>query len=265
MAAALNATLNFSRLDDLIADLLLRPPGNAWQALRPFAGRYAIYLGDPLSPRPEFLTQALTFAESWNGIDSTGLTRDLTWTETSGTAWGITNNRARCAGNVGTNEARAEVDTATDSHAVAAELSTFTYATASLFLGLILRHPGDATQSYYRAYSLNTGHLLQKKVLGAITDLANDTSIPTGGVRVSATAVGSSISMTYGPSGLGPVTDMAITGYTRAGITFYSDNAGNVGAFDDWSIQDVMPSLRNMTRARFPIQKLATGLKGRSR
>ena len=70
--------------------------------------------------------------------------------------------------------------------------------------------------------------------------------------------------MTYGPSGLGPVTDTAITGYTRGGIEIYSDAAGNVGEFDDWSIQDVMPSLRNMNLSRFPIQKLANGLKGRS-
>lgn len=246
LAARLNATIAYTRLDDLIAELLLRPPGNAWKPLRDRADRQlAIYLGGLLSPSPALRSLAAKiYEETWSTADNASLTSDLTWTEFLGSNWAISGNRARLAGNVDANYARADHDTDTDDQIVSAALTTLTYGGANDYFHLFCRKDGTATETFYalsascdltpiREWNIN------KVMASAYTTIATDTTDPASGDLMEISAVDSTIQGRVNMSlMLGPVTDTAITGATRAGIGAFIDGAGSVVELSNWRVMD---------------------------
>lgn len=255
LARRLNATIVYTRLDDLIAELLLRPPGHAWRPLRDRADRQlAIYLGGLLSPSPALRTLAAKiYSETWSTADNASLTSDLTWAEFIGSSWAISGNRARLAGNVAANYARADHDTDTDDQVVSATLATLTYGGASDFAHLFCRKDASATETFYaltaaRDLTPVREWGLYKVIASGYTNIATDTTHPAAGDRMEMSAVDSTIQGRVNDTlVLGPVTDMAITGHTRAGIGAFIDGAGSVIEFDNWSVTDRRSAFATMT------------------
>jgi hypothetical protein len=248
MAARLNATINYTRFDDIIADLLLRPPTNAWKPLRDQPTKpLAIYLDGLLSPSPALRALAAqTYTETWSTADSGSLTSDLTWTEYYGTAWGITGNRARMAGHVNSNHARADHDTDTDDQVVTATLSTFTFGGNTATASISCRSESDGVETHYTltawrdSFGPKNEWILQKGVAGSYTTLATDTTDPVAGDLMEVSANDNTIRgrVNSGALVLGPVTDTVITGRYRGGIGCYIDHASTVVEFDGWEVRD---------------------------
>lgn len=247
MAARLNATLNYTRLDDLIADLLLRPPARAWKPLRDRpTQQLAIYLGGLLSPSPALRAlAAVIYDETWNAADSGSLTADLTWSEAIGTGWQIVSNQARMVGNAGYGMAIAQHDTDTDDQRVTASLVTFTRDAAGQVNAALAGRIADAdTGTFYQIIASVSPSwstkALEKYVSGAGTSLGSVSSasfsLPEA-MRL--TMDGSSIGGAIGSSTFGPVTDTAISGQTRGGIVGYTTHASNLIALDNFELRDV--------------------------
>lgn len=263
LAARLNATLNYTRFDDLIADLLLRPPTNAWKPLRDTPTRpLGIYLGGALSPRPELRSLAAQlYSETWTAADSGSLTADLTWTEYIGTSWAISGNRARLAGNVGSNHARADHDTDTDDQIASVTLATFTHGGGNSYALLECRHDSSADETLYALSAVNdTTPLnewqLEKAVVGSYTTLASQATAPAASDVMRVSVVDNVLRGDINTDTLviGPVTDTAITGNTRAGMGSYIDNAGTVVEFDNWAVQDYVYTARPLLTVISPLR-----------
>ncbi len=241
IAARLGITISFSRLDDIIAEMLLRPPLNGWKKLRP---PYQLHLGD-LAPVYADIPQAASYTETWSTGDNASLTSSLAWTEFTGTEWAIASNMARCTGPAaGLAEARADADVSTVDHKVQATLVSRTYVGGEHDAWVFCRKANDAVRNYYYFAAIHTaaGSLkwqLGKAVAGTNTMLAENATDPVDGDVMLVKAAGSSISGIFNATVVGPVTDTAITGNTRGGITQYSENIGNIADFDAWSIADL--------------------------
>lgn len=243
LAARLNATIEYSRFDDLIAALLLRPPGNAWKPLRanPLSP-LAIYLHGLLAPSPVTrMLAAQIFTETWSSGNSASLTSDLTWVEDNGTSWELSGNRARLEGNTGFNVAHAEHQTDTDDQVLAVTLSTFTRDASGQVNAALLGRYTDKDNLYQVIASHSptwTTKALEKWVAGSGTTLATTSSTTSPGDVLTLTAVDSVIAGSIGATSLGPVTDTAIAGPKYGGISGYSTHANNRIELDDWSLED---------------------------
>lgn len=243
LAATLGISISFTRLDDLIAELLLRPPANAWKPITSLE----IHLGG-LAPVLADIPQAIGYAETWSTADSGSLTSSLTWTEYSGTGWAIVSNKANSNGN-NFNEARAEHATRGDAHTVSATLSTFTYSSGSCYGFLIARKDTTATRTHYhisasRDASPFNGYTLDKVVSGTTTNLGFTTSTtPASSHSMSISTLGSSIRAVANGVTLGPITDSAVSGNTYGGIGYFGDTVGNTVEFDNWGITDLYPEV----------------------
>lgn len=247
LALRLNATIAYTRLDDLIAELLLRPPVNAWKPLRDRADRQlAIYLDGLLSPGPALRALAAKiYSETWSTADNASLTSDLTWTEFVGTGLDLFSNRCRISGAGGSGQARAEHDLDTDDQRVSMQLDTFGYVGGSLALGVIGRKDGSSTETYYyygcQDNSFGAYRRLEKFVAGAGTVLGTDETVAYSGSENLKLEVNDSTirGLRNAAASVGPVTDTAITGNVRAGVLGYSDNASNSATGDNWSAADL--------------------------
>lgn len=243
LAARLNATIAYTRLDDVIADLLLRPPARAWKPLRDRADRQlAIYLGGLLSPSPALRALAAKiYSETWSTANNASLTSDLTWVEDFGTNWELSGNRARLEGNGGFNVVHADHQTDTDDQIVSATLATFTRdATGQVVCSLLGRFT-DIDNLYQVQANISTTwtiKALEKFVAGAGTTLATISSTTNPGDGLRLTMVDSSIAGVIGGTLLGPVTDTAISGVRYAGLSGYGDHAANRIEVDNWSVRD---------------------------
>lgn len=247
LAARLNATIEYSRLDDLIAALLLRPPGNAWKPIRSKPTEpLPIYLGGLLNPSPNIRALAAkTYLETWSSADNASLTSDLTWVEDVGTSWEIVGNRARLEGNAGFDAAYADHATDTDDQVVTATISTFTRDAAGQVNAAITGRRTDVDNTYQTIASVSptwNTKALEKWVAGAGTTLETTSSLVASSDAISLTMNDSSISGAIGGTSLGPVTDTAITGVFKAGITGYSNNAANRLELDNWQVRDYLQS-----------------------
>lgn len=247
MAARLNATINYTRFDDVVADLLLRPPANAWKALKDQPTKpLAIHLGGLLSPSPALRSLAAQrYEETWSTGDSASLTSSLTWTEFTGTDFTLTSNRARVAGNVGSCEARADAAMDTDDMLVSMTITTFTRVSANIVLGVIGRKDTSTTRTFY-LFSVqdNVGdsyHILAKWVSAAETQLATGSTPDYAANQQLAMSMDGSTILGKRNSAelLGPVTDTAITGNVYAGMRAYCDGASNVVEGDNWFAHDL--------------------------
>ena len=134
-----------------------------------------------------------------------------------------------------------------------------------------LRMADPPTQSMYEMLALRNvageQSRIHKFVAGVHTILANE-NVTTwaAGDTIAGEAIGTTLTLYRNEStpALLTVTDSSLTS-GRAGITVFTDVIADT-EIDDWSAGgfDYL-SLRNMRYARLPIQKLANGLKGRSR
>lgn len=243
LAATLGISISFTRLDDLIAELLLRPPANAWKPIKGLQ----VHLGG-ITPVWSDIPQAVGYSETWGTADSASLTSSLTWTEYSGTGWAIVSNRARATGN-DFSEARAEHATTGDAQRVSCTLSTFTYSAGACYGFMIGRKDTTATRNHYhisanRDASPFNGYTMDKVVAGTTTNLAFSVGIaPTGGQTLSLSMMGSSISASVSGVSFGPVTDSAVSGNRYGGIGYFGDTAGNTVEFDNWAVTDLYPEV----------------------
>lgn len=250
LAARLNATITYTRIDDLIAELMLRPPARAWKPLRDRpTQQLAVHLGGLLSPRPAVRTLAAqAYNETWSTADNASLTSDLTWTEYLGTGLALVSNRCQVAGVVSQGEARAEHALDTDDLLVRMTLNAWTHPGGSLALGVLGRKDTSATQTHY-SYTCQENvaggsyHRLAKWISTAETTLGSDD--PTdfaAGELLELSIIGSSITgVRNGTISVGPVTDTAIASGRYAGVRGYSDHASGVANGDNWSAQDFVP------------------------
>jgi len=260
MAARLNATINYTRFDDVIADLLLRPPTNAWKPLKDQPTKpLAIYLDGLLSPSPALRALAAkSYSETWTAADNASITADLTWDESIAAAWQIVSNQARVVGS-GYGYAVAAHDTDTDDQVVTVSLITFTRVGGQVSASLRGRVTVATNNTFYAEYAYDNGVTtvkeLEKYVSGAQTSLARTTgvsfSLPEA-MRL--TMDGSSISGACGSTTHGPVTDTAITGVTRAAILGYSTDASNLIAVDNWGLRDVEYSPHPLISVMTPLR-----------
>lgn len=244
IAARLNATLNFPRFDDLVADLLVRPPGNGWKAL--LARTREIYLGGLLSPRPAIYPVASSqYKESWTHANiASALTADLTWTLQNGTAWGITSNEAKFSGAVLTQRAYPNVDVETDDNVATLFLST---RGANGFVGVAARMSTTNIDNYHVFAGVGTGGnhwLVEKRVVNVTTQLAAVATTPAAGDTMQISAVGSTITGRFNSTDVGPTTDTAVTTGTKTMLDGYIDIAGSFFSVDNLTFRDNVAQCR---------------------
>lgn len=243
LAATLGISISFTRLDDLIAELLLRPPANAWKPIKV----QAIYLGG-ITPVWASIPQAVAYSETWSTADSASLTSSLTWTEYSGTGWAIVSNRARATGNDFA-EARADHATTGDAQQVSCTLSTFTYSAGACYGYLVGRKDSSVTRTCYllnaaRDTTPSNLYTIDKVVSGTTTNLGFNTAVsPASGHSMQLIMMGSTIRGVANGVAVGPFTDSAVSGNRYGGIGYFGDTAGNTVEFDNWSITDLYPEV----------------------
>lgn len=255
LESRLSLTLGRDRFPRAVLELLTehaRWGRRRWNPLAPTtAGAWEVYLGGPLIRLG--LAGGATYTEDWNAADSSSLNADLTWTEVTGTAWGITSNQARFAGNVAVNHARAEHDLDSADHTNEATLVTFTYSGNALDVGISCRFASAADTAYIfvaqRTPTTNE-HILRKRVTGTNTTLGTHPQDAGTGVVLKIEANGSAIKGYRAGSELVSVTDTAIAGGTRFGIYGASTNASNVGVLDDLSATDLAAAPAGATPLR---------------
>lgn len=250
IAARLNATINYTRFDDIVAELLLRPPANAWKPLRDHpTAPLAIHLNGLLSPSPSLRALAAqTYNETWTAADSSSPTADLTWTEHTGTGLGITSNRLRCTGvTTGEQHARAQHDLDSSDMIVKMTLETMTATTSTVAIGVTARADGGASPtSYFYGPNVESGgasaHFLTKFVTGSETVLGTNATDFAAGEIVELHVDGSTVQgWRNGVLLNGPTTDTAIPSGTRAGVRAYQTASGDLTEGDNWQARDYIP------------------------
>ena len=197
------------------------------------------------------LAWAATFNESFTGADTGTLGGDLTWTEFLSTQWTRTSNTAYAEGTTAAAaEARADVDTATDDHAVQADMA-YTYASAGNFRCFIIdRKDSTATRDFYafgfqRDSGVNVYRLLERNA-GSPTTLADSSGATSSTATLKLVSDGTShTGYVNGAIVAGPVTDATITGNTRGGLAFTGGASGDNCTADNWSIADYVPGTRS--------------------
>lgn len=265
LESALGITLTASVIRDAIAEILMvhgRTDGTRWKPLRPsrLRNRYEIWLGGLLWSQP-VIAGGASLSENWDCADSASLTCQLTWIEHAGDgSWTITTNRARLAGIVGDERAKAESDLATDDHEAQVTLATFTRVGGIIAVGPMCRNQSNTEDIGYEWRARDDDgtaggryHDMIRRGSGAgTTQIGTAADDPVVGEVLKVSADGSTIKGYIDGVEKLSVTDVNITGLLRCGITGYSDtNAGNLLELDTWSAADLaapaaVPRLRNL-------------------
>ena len=225
-----------SVLKDLVADLLLHPPLDAWKPLRPsrVRGRFEIYLGpsiDPLLWTMPLIRGGTTITESFNKANSDILGPDLSWTELAGDI-DVVSNKAQSTTLGGQAIARADSDLATDDHyaqaIVDASEETNTAApqvfcrkdstTAITFYLFLINYNDDTIQ----IYEVTTGSFT---LLGSAISFTLTAGTP---VTLRGSVDGSSLEVFIDGVSKGTRTDTVITGNLRCGIRVFKNSPGFV-------------------------------------
>lgn len=254
------ARLDASRLDQLVAELLLTPPANGWKPLLPTRGRYEAYLGGLIWSQP--VIQGGAFTENWNCGNSASLTCQLTWSE-EGTAYELLSNQARLTTTGGSaNWARMDTDLGSaDHYSQVTIVASAEQAGNANFGGVIVRKDSTATPTYYYTRFLREAtpglneHDLVKNIASVETVIGGPDPVDfAAGEVLKLQVIGSTLrafrngtEMTFSP-----VTDTAITGNLRVGL--YGNSQGTTGTidYDTWEgdVTDVAP--RKPLLARYP-------------
>lgn len=184
---------------------------------------------------------ATSASETFNCSDSASLTCVLTWTEFSGTTWGISSNAAQ-SNSLTAAEARADSAVSTEDHSVQSTLGSATESgTGFARCGVIARKANSATRTYYTLFAdLDaTNWETGKRVGGTYTSLATTTQDPAAADVMKLVPDGSSITgMVNGVTVLGPTTDIEITGNTYGGLYSHGNGTTLLCIQDSWSIVD---------------------------
>jgi hypothetical protein len=177
-----------------------------------------------------------------------GSTQEHGWSETNGTGWSVSSNRATA--NAAGIDARANVDLDTDDHEVSLTIVNLVLGSATFAeCGPIARKDATTARTWYAfnaelASSGDTNHwYLFERLTGTVTQLgstnntdwsANDVAM----VRVDGSEV---TGLVNGSVFVGPVTDPSPigSGNLRAGMNFNANNSGFSCTADNWAAQDV--------------------------
>jgi len=261
---------------DVVSELLLKPPENAWKPIRPTArGRTLnIHLGGRTSI-PEssmqliqiienakilvgFLGAAFGFplatiiTEDFNGADQSPMTgHDLSWTQfnTAGEIDIVSNQVSDPA--TGTQAyARADSDLDSDDHY--AQIDAIQVSTLADGSGVITRKAGGDTATTLYRYRANQGSsptekpIMEKKIDDSTTTLGNGSTEIVSGDVIRGEADGSDITMLINSSiVIGPVTDTGVTGNVRAGLFLFTSSGPDfIG--DDFEAGDLAVRRRSV-------------------
>lgn len=241
----LSLTLGQTQWNRIVEELLTlhaRIDGTRWKPLQPMIdGRMRIYLGGLLS---EWLPGSVgaSISENWNCADSpTSLNCQLPWTQLEGTGWGIAGNLARMTTGTATQQpARADSDLATADHETQVTLANAPTTTGHM--ALLARKDNTATLTYYIWLAGETGPRfhLYKRVAGTFTSLAIHAQVPVVNDVLLLRCNGSTISGRTNAIELVSVTDSAITGNLRCGISAQDDTINTPHDVDVWSAADLV-------------------------
>lgn len=194
------------------------------------------------------LAWAATFTESFTGADSGTIGGDLTWTKFLSTEWTRTSNAGYAAGTTASAaEARADVDTSTDDHAVQADMS-YTWVSGAIFrCAVIGRKDSTTTRTFYQfGFQRDSGvdvYRLLKRSAGSPTTLADSSGATSSSATIKLVSDGTShTGYVNGAIVVGPVTDATITANTRGGLAYVGSAAGDNCTADNWSITDYVAS-----------------------
>lgn len=242
--------LSCSTVEEFIEELCVSPPPNGWKPVTAGLRTRAleVHLG-PIHCFLRLIAGGATISENWNCVDSASLNCQLTWTEKSGSNWGITTNSARLQVKDSTTaqEARADSDLASDDHYAS---GTLIRPVGSQFTcGVVCRMDPTATRTHYMfradvgVADAGENYYMAKLVSGTETELGTrDTTDPVNGDLIRLETDGSSITgKVGGVTRIGPVTDTAIINNVRAGIHGYLPAAGTVDTvgLDNWEAADL--------------------------
>jgi hypothetical protein len=240
-----------SKAENLVSELLINPPPNAWTAIKPTHKRIMeVHLGPINTKIPEtreklelmfkyapmflgFLALAFGDAsffstiitEDFNGANQSPMTgHDLSWTQFNASGQ-IDIDTNQCHWDTGSQGyARADSDLASDDHYSEITWVDTGQTDSGNASGVITRKAGgDTVTTLYRhrANQAATGTILEKKVSDATTTLDSGGSDPTDGDKITGKADGSTITLDINDSEILTGTDSAITGNVRCGIFIF--------------------------------------------
>lgn len=261
LRAILGKTVNATRTDDLLAELLgphLRPGRDgklkiwlgesvpiyeqtAWVPFRDYGlvADAANAISEVVEPAVAWATTLAT--ETFDCANSSSLTCVHTWTEFQGTALAIVSNAASHTGAT-INEARLDSTLATDDMEVQVTMTAFVSASESR-CGVFGRKANDATRTFYWAAAANNASApewrLSKRIAGTLTGLGTDTTDPATNDVMKLRIDGSSVSLyVNGVLSIAPVTDTDITGNTYAGLVATGNNGSDSCTMDNVIVYD---------------------------
>lgn len=177
------------------------------------------------------LPHGTSISENWNCADSANINCQLTWTEATDSYDIVTNRCQKTAG--GFNYARADTDLASDDHYAQVALIN---AVSGPGMGSVVRKDGTATDTWYHAVARTNATPdswdTTKVVAAVFTGIGTGTSVNVvSGDTIKVSVDGSTIKRFRNGTEQDSVTDTAITGNLRTGITM-STNTMSVDTFE---------------------------------
>lgn len=192
---------------------------------------------------PAYATTLATETFPTNG-NLDGSTQVHPWSEFTGVAFTVSGNVAISTSS-GTNEARLDVDLATDDMEVSATITAVT-TNSEPRCGVIGRKDSTTTRTYYSAYGTFDGTAasewrLIKRIAGASTSLGGNSTDPavTDIVKLRDDASSHSLYVN-GTEFVAPVTDSEITGNTRVGLYMQGVTASDSCSLDNVNAYDYL-------------------------
>lgn len=192
-------------------------------------------------PDESDLAPTTTITDNFDGIDSTTLGKQLTWTEVSGNHWSNTSNQAIITGGgAGIKSARADHDLSGTDHYSQADYITADSANGLVFLGPAARFDSAANTFYAaRIFAQTANYEIAKCVAGVVSDLGGDTVETVSTPDTLKTECDGSTISGYFNGVVGPsVTDTAITTGTRCGLCGNS-TGGPITTLDNFEAADL--------------------------
>lgn len=246
-------SLTATRWDQIVLEILMVPPANAWLALRPsrVRRRYEVYLGPgaPLAIQP-VIAGGVSITEDFNCADSTTINCDLTWTELNGNLE-LFSNTVRNVGTAGnhTIRARAESALATDDHYAEITVTALELSGGNQRqFGVMTRRRSNPTHTAYwltlvreRLGGVSGEALIIREVSGSQTLLADPNITITLPTVLRGESDGSTQRILVGGTEQASVTDTNIVNNLYCGLAGFLANANDSGdvAGDDWSAADL--------------------------